>query len=354
MRYLDNQASTPIDSRVLQEMFEVMRDSYANPHSIEHKLGLEAAAIVEDSIDCISNIIGCDSDEIIITSGATESNNLALIGLSKSYNASQYRNTILISEIEHKSILETAEYLSTIRFYVKKIPVDNNGVVDLDKYNELLDDRTLLVSIMLTNSEIGTIQDIKKLAQLAHECGAIFHTDAAQAYYEELDVYDMDIDMMSMSSHKIYGPKGVGLLYISRDIKEQVKPIIYGGSQQYGIRSGTVPTFLVYGFARALKYFNEDKRANKKLLASRAKEFLNSLETQGISYSINGSLDHRHPGNLNLTLDVAALEFINKHYNDFCISTGSACNNGNMQISYVLRAIGVNEDVVDNVVRISF
>ena len=354
MIYLDNQASTKPDPDVLNRMFRSY-SNYANPHSNEHIAGLQAFKAADDSINRIALNLGCDSDEVIITSGATEANNIAIKSLCHGLRQQiSHKNRILISSIEHKAVLEPAFALEFLGIKVELIPVSTDGLIDEDQFVQMLDNDVLLVSIMMTNNEIGVVQDIQKLAELAHQYEAYFHTDAAQAGYEPIDVYELDVDLLSLSGHKIYGPKGIGLLFISRDIHHVIFPLINGGGQQNNIRSGTLATPLVEGFDEALDKLCQNRADEKYNLLQLRNTFLEALTQSGIYYSINGDLQKRHPGNLNLCFDFDSSDFLTYSNKSFAISTGSACNGMDIDSSYVLKAIGLTKNYANRALRISF
>lgn len=354
MIYLDNQASTPTDPLVLKKINESIELRYANPHSSENIVSLLSGKAIESSISHIAKYLGCYSEEVIITSGATESNNMAIKSIcSKVKLHIPNRYKILASCIEHKSILDVVFSLDKNQYEVSLIPVDEYGLVIIDQFVEMLDEQVLLVCIQHTNNEIGTIQNIQLLAEYTHNYGAFFHCDGAQAYYEELNVKELDVDSYSISGHKIYGPKGIGALYISQDIMTFYAPIIHGGGQQQNLRSGTMPTFLIEALGKACIIMNENKLAEAQKLNILKEYFLNLLNVNNINYRLNGSLESRHPGNINICLPFIASEFISYIFNDIAVSTGSACNEGIIDSSYVLKAIGIQQPFRDQSLRIS-
>ena len=265
--YLDYQATTPVDPRVKEEM-AAYDDVFANPHSVGHFLGQQAAMAVDSAKADVESYIGAAMDEVIFTSGATEANNQAIASVLFANKTT--RTKILVGALEHKCIKNAATYFATYLGYsVEEVPVLPSGLIDLEAYKNMLSEDVLLVCIMAVNNEIGTIQDIKQLSELAHEYGALFHCDAAQApEATNIDVRDWDVDMLSLSAHKAYGPKGIGALYIKNSLQVQLPPLIHGGGQQFGLRSGTMPTGLCVGFAKALTISKEELAQTRQRLLS--------------------------------------------------------------------------------------
>ena len=355
--YLDLQATTPVDSRVLAEMMPYFCSSFGNPHSSEHIIGWEASNAINTSAQHVGKLIGADSDEIIFTSGATEANNLGLLGLARGVLGRRKRK-VLVSEIEHKCILAITEVLrNQLDFEVELVPVDPEGFVDIPKLEELVDENVLFVSIMAVNNEIGTIQDIPTIARIVRKAGALFHCDAAQAPLAiDLRNFSNFVDLMSLSGHKIYSPKGIGVLFIRRDIQDKIEPIIYGGGQQGTLRSGTLPVPLCVGIGSAAKLLvlpNEQKRSD--LLALRNK-FVKSILQLSWEIKLNGtSGEQRHPGNTNFCFKgFDALEILNSLQPHLAASTGSACTSGFHEPSHVLSAIGLSREDADSSIRFSF
>ncbi len=352
--YLDYQASTPIDKCVFEKMIPYMTSEFGNPHSSEHAYGWAANEAVENAKKSIATYINALDDEIIITSGATESNNLAIIGCGYAAMDSLSRKTILISAIEHKCVLGAARFLEKFGFRVCKIPVLKSGIVDIDAYKKLLNDDVLLVSVMATNNEIGVNQPLPIIGALAHNYGAIFHVDAAQGCYSDLDVIKNNIDLMSLSSHKIYGPKGVGALYINQNSPIKPLPIILGGGQQDGYRSGTIPTFLAVGMGAAFDLLSDMKNGELAHLQNLRNTLLNGIINLNKNIEVNGDLQARHPGNINIMLpdqDARQLIFSLQPYVAF--STGSACTSGIQEPSHVLKAIGLTTSEAERSLRMT-
>ena len=352
--YLDYQSSTPLDARVLDQMLPYMTSEFGNPHSSEHSYGWKANDAIEKAKSIVADYIDALDDEIIFTSGATESNNLAIIGMGYTALDKSKRRTILVSAIEHKCVLGASRFLERFGFTVKKIPVKNDGIIDFEAFNELLTDDVLLVSTMATNNEIGVNQPLQKIGALCKEKGAIFHVDAAQGAYANIDVVENNIDMMSLSGHKVYGPKGVGALYINQNSELKPTPIIRGGGQQGGYRSGTMATFLVVGMGAAFDLMKTVKADEIEYLKSLREKLLSGLQNKIAGLKVNGSMEFRHPGNLNLLLpNHDARDMILGLQPKIAFSTGSACTSGIQEPSHVLKAIGLSTEEAERSFRIT-
>ena len=352
--YLDYQASTPTDPRVMEQMLPYFTDSFGNPHSSSHILGWKSMDAVESARFEVASLIGASPEEVVFTSGATESNNHAIFSVAAGNRTS--RKTILISAIEHKCVKEAAAFFAEqYGLVVREIPVLQSGKIDLPAFREMLTEDVLLVSIMAVNNEVGTIQSIGELARQAHEVGALFHCDAAQApEVFEIDVMDLGVDLLSLSAHKIYGPKGIGALFIDSSLQVDLPAFVHGGGQQSGMRSGTLPTPLCVGFGVASSIVRKEGRENRAKLKELSAKMLYELRDQGVEFSINGDAEDRHPGNLNLEFPgVDAESLINALQPLVCASTGSACNSGIIQSSYVLNAIGLSSEQAASSLRIS-
>ena len=355
--YADYQATTPVDPRVVERMTPHWHASFGNPHSSDHIVGWQAAKAVTQSKTAVAGLIGADPDEIIFTSGATEANNLALFGLAR--RAPPSRRRILVGATEHKCVLAAARALEKHEgFIVEYIPVDSEGFIDLDALAERLDETMLVVSIMAVNNEIGTIQDIPRIAEIVGNSGAFFHCDAAQAACA-LDISELaaNADLISLSGHKIYGPQGIGALYIRRDVQENIEPIIYGGGQQNDLRSGTVPVPLCVGMAAAAEILQtEEGKAERRRVAGQRNSFVGTLRESGYPVSLNGPTgDRRHPGNANLRFEgFVAQEILGALQPRLAASTGSACTSGIPEPSHVLGAMGFSPDQSDASIRFSF
>ena len=355
--YADYQATTPVDPRVVEQMSPYWRESFGNPHSSDHVVGWRAAEAVRESQAAVAGLIGADADEIVFTSGATEANNLALFGLGR--RAPEGRRRILVSAIEHKCVLAAARALAEREgFIVEVIPVDGEGFVDLNALENMLNDNALVVSVMAVNNEVGTIQDIPRISGMLAGSGVLFHCDAAQAP-TAMDVSELAIhaDLISLSGHKAYGPQGIGALYIRRDVQESVEPIIYGGGQQNGLRSGTVPVPLCAGMAAAVDILRTGEGAEDRCrVAGQRDAFIGLLQDSGFPTAVNGPTGGwRHPGNANLRFDgYNAQDILGMVQPLLAASTGAACTSGIPEPSHVLRAMGLNVEQAESSIRFSF
>ena len=355
--YFDHQATTPVDARVVAAMTPYFAESFGNPHSSDHSLGWESASAVEKATVCVARLIGADADEITFTSGATESNNLALLGLGRRA-ARGKRRRILVSAIEHKCVLAAARVLQEqFGFSVELIPVDAEGFVKVPALEEALGADVLVVSVMAVNNEIGTIQDIGRISELVRSRGAAFHCDAAQAPPAmNMGSLASQTDMLSLSAHKMYGPKGIGAIYIARALQDQIEPLIYGGGQQNGLRSGTVPVPLCVGMGTAADIFAatdaEEKRAQ---LCRRRDTFIEMLNRLPWPIALNGPQGQaRHPGNANIRFaGFSAEDILSALQPHLAASTGSACTSGIPEPSHVLRAIGLRSEEAESSIRFS-
>lgn len=339
-------------------MIDAMGDDFGNPHSSEHAFGWRAANAVAAAATQVGSLVGADADEVIFTSGATEANNLALLGIADHAKRSG-RRRIVLSAIEHKSVLAAGRALSLQHeCEVVSAEVDELGRIDLEQLEALLGHDTLLVSIMAVNNEIGTIEDIERIAALSRRAGALFHCDAAQApcAFDVAALMD-HTDLLSLSAHKIYGPCGVGALVVRRDIQPMLSPIIHGGGQQNGLRSGTLPLSLCIGFAAAAELLrSSDAIAERDRIRSVRDLFVETIATSGCAFAMNGPLgDGRHPGNANLTFSgFAAADLLAAMQPMIAASSGSACTSGIPEPSHVLKAIGKTAEESDSSVRFSF
>lgn len=355
--YLDHQATTPVDAHVLAEMMPYYSDSFGNPHSSDHSLGWDSSRAVDDATARVARLIGADADEITFTSGATESNNLALLGLGRRA-AGGKRRRILLSAIEHKCVLAVGRVLQEqYGFAVELIPVDSEGFVNLTALEEMLGEDVLAVSVMAINNEIGTIQDFEKIAKLSRSNGAIFHCDAAQTPVAiNMGSFSEYTDILSLSSHKMYGPKGIGIVYISRALQDQIEPLIYGGGQQNGLRSGTVPVPLCVGMGAAADLFAaDDAEVMRAQLRHRRDKFIEKLRKLDWPIAANGPKERaRHPGNANVRFTgFSAHDILSALQPHLAASTGSACTSGIPEPSHVLKAIGLSGDEAESSIRFS-
>jgi cysteine desulfurase len=349
--YLDYQATTPLDPRVLETMMPYFTYKFGNPHSRSHSYGWEAEEAVEKARAQIGKLIGADEKEVIFTSGATESNNLAIKGVAEFYK--DRRNHIVTTVTEHKCVLDTCRHLEQEGFTVTYLPVQQNGLVDLEQLRAAVTDKTVVVSIMAVNNEIGVIQPLAEIGKICREKGAFFHTDAAQAAGKiPLDVEAMNIDLMSISGHKIYGPKGIGALYVRRRPRVRLVALINGGGQERGFRSGTLPTPLCVGLGEAAEIAMKEMDAESKRLAKLQARMLKGLQSKLPEIYVNGDLEHRIPGNLNISFAYVEGESLMMGIKGLSVSSGSACTSASLEPSYVLRALGVEEELAHTSLRI--
>lgn len=348
--YMDYQATTPTDQRVLDEMLPYFTTKFGNPHSRSHSFGWEAEKAVEIARENVAKLIGAESREIIFTSGATESNNMALKGIANFYGSK--KNHIITVSTEHKCVLDACRHLEQDGFRVTYLPVQPNGIIDLDILKKAITDQTVIVSVMAVNNEIGVIQPLKEIGKICREHGVFFHSDIAQGYGKiPIDVNESNIDLASISAHKIYGPKGVGALYIRRKPRVRLIPMINGGGQERGMRSGTLPTPLIVGFGKAAEIarFEMDKdHAHVKLLFDK---FLSNITNEIPDVYLNGDKDQRFPGNLNLSFAYVEGESMILAIKDLAVSSGSACTSSSLEPSYVLRALGVDVEMAHTSIR---
>ena len=351
--YLDYQATTPMDPRVLETMLPYFVEKFGNPHSRSHAYGWEAEEAVEKAREQVAAVINADPREIVFTSGATESNNLAIAGVARFYK--DKKNHIVTLVTEHKCVLDTCRHLEQEGFEVTYLPVEANGLVDLEKLKAAITDKTVLVSIMGANNEIGVIQPLAEIGAICRARGAFFHTDCAQAYGKiPIDVDAMKIDLMSISGHKIYGPKGIGALYVRRKPRVRLVALIHGGGQERGMRSGTLPTPLCVGLGAAAELCRQEMASESARLAKLRERFLKSVTSRLPEVFVNGDLEHRLPGNLNISLAYVEGEGLMMGIKDLSVSSGSACTSASLEPSYVLRALGVEEELAHTSLRIGF
>ena len=351
--YLDYQATTPMDPRILETMLPYFVEKFGNPHSRSHAYGWEAEEAVEKAREQVAAVINADAREIVFTSGATESNNLAIAGVARFYK--DKKNHIVTLVTEHKCVLDTCRHLEQEGFEVTYLPVEANGLVDLEKLKAAITDKTVLVSIMGANNEIGVIQPLAEIGAICRARGAFFHTDCAQAYGKiPIDVDAMKIDLMSISGHKIYGPKGIGALYVRRKPRVRLVALIHGGGQERGMRSGTLPTPLCVGLGAAAELCRQEMASESARLAKLRERFLKSVTSRLPEVFVNGDLEHRLPGNLNISFAYVEGEGLMMGIKDLSVSSGSACTSASLEPSYVLRALGVEEELAHTSLRIGF
>jgi cysteine desulfurase len=349
--YLDYQATTPMDPRVLEAMMPYFTHQFGNPHSRSHSYGWEAEEGVEKARGQVAKLIGADEKEVIFTSGATESNNLAIRGVAEFYK--DRKNHIVTTVTEHKCVLDTCRHLEQQGFEVTYLPVQKNGLIDLEALRAAVTDKTVVVSVMAVNNEIGVIQPLAEIGKICREKKAFFHTDAAQAAGKiALDVEAMNIDLMSISGHKIYGPKGIGALYVRRKPRVRLVPLIVGGGQERGFRSGTLPTPLCVGLGEAAEIAMNEMEGEAKRLTKLQARMLKGLQDRLPEIFVNGDLEHRIPGNLNISFAYVEGESLMMGIKNLAVSSGSACTSASLEPSYVLRALGVEEEMAHTSLRI--
>lgn len=352
--YLDNQATTRCDPRVLAKMLPFFAEHYGNPHSAEHVMGQFAEAAVEEARAEVAVLLGADIREIVFTSGATESNNIAIKGAARfAARMEDPRRRIVTVATEHKCVLETVADLAEEGFEPVILPVGADGLVDPDALRAALAVPTLLVSVMGVNNEIGVVQDLQGLAAIAKAAGALFHTDIAQATGKiPLDVTGWKVDLASVSGHKIYGPKGVGALFVRRRPRVRLTPLFSGGGQERGFRSGTLPAPLIVGLGEACRIARAEMAEDHARIASLRDRLLDRLRADLPGLVVNGSLDARIPGNLNLTFPARTAADLMAAIPDLCVSTGSACSSAEVEPSYVLKSLGLSDDAASRTLRI--
>ncbi len=349
--YLDYQATTPMDPRVLEAMMPYFTYKFGNPHSRSHSYGWEAEEGVEKARGQLAKLIGADDKEVIFTSGATESNNLAIRGVAEFYK--DRKNHIVTTVTEHKCVLDTCRHLEQNGFEVTYLPVQKNGLIDLEELRAAITDKTVVVSIMAVNNEIGVIQPLEEIGKICREKKTFFHTDAAQAAGKiPLDVEAMNIDMMSISGHKIYGPKGIGALYVRRKPRVRLVPLIVGGGQERGFRSGTLPTPLCVGLGEAAEICMKEMASEAVRIKKLQDRMLKGLNAKLPEIFVNGDLEHRIPGNLNISFAHVEGESLMMGIKGLSVSSGSACTSASLEPSYVLRALGVEEEMAHTSLRI--
>jgi len=349
--YMDNHATTPLDPRVLDAMMPYLTDRFGNAASRNHKFGWEAEEGVEEARKQIAALIGADPREIVITSGATESDNLAVKGVAWMYR--EKGDHIITCVTEHKAILDPCKHLEKEGFRVTFLPVASNGLVDLDDLRKAITDKTILISIMTANNEVGVIQDVKEIGKIAREHGVLFHTDAVQAAGKiPFSVNEMNVDVASLSAHKLYGPKGVGALYVRRrNPRVLLTPIIDGGGHERGMRSGTLNVPGIVGFGKAAQIAREDLATESSEMFRLREKLRTTLERELDEVYINGDLQKRLPGNLNMSFAYVEGESLLMGINDVAVSSGSACTSASLEPSYVLKALGVGEDLAHTSIR---
>lgn len=349
--YLDNHATTPVDPRVLEAMMPYFTDVFGNASSRNHSFGWNAEAAVEKARQQIAHLLGADSKEIIFTSGSTESNNLALRGVAEMYG--EKGRHIITSNVEHKAILDTCQWLENNGFEITYLPVDRYGMVDPASVEKAITDKTILISIMAANNEIGTINPIAEVGSIAKARGVLFHTDAVQAVGRiPVDVKNWNVDLLSLTAHKIYGPKGIGALYVRRkNPRVRLSPILFGGGHERGMRSGTLNVPGIVGFGTAAQLVTENLSEESDRVRKLRDKLYNSIISQVDYVSLNGHPTQRLPNNLNLSFAYVEGEALMMAMPDIAVSSGSACTSASLEPSYVLKATGVGDDLAHSSIR---
>lgn len=351
--YLDNQATTPTDPRVIEAMMPYFTHKFGNPHSRSHSYAWEAEAACNLAREQVAKLIGADPKEIIFTSGATESNNLAIKGIAEFYGGK--RKHIITLTTEHKCVLDTCRHLEQKGFTVTYLPVRKNGIVDLDRLKGAVTDETLLVSIMAVNNEIGVIQPLKEIGEICRAKGAFFHSDIAQGF-GKIPIYvdECNIDLASISGHKIYGPNGIGALYIRKKPRVRLTPLLNGGGQERGFRSGTLATPLVVGLGQAALIASQEMESDNGHVTKLFNKFVNKIQSNAEEVYLNGDRDMRYHGNVNLSFAYVEGESMIMAIKDLAVSSGSACTSSSLEPSYVLRALGIDDAMAHTSIRFGF
>ncbi len=349
--YLDNHATTPMDPRVLEAMIPYFMGKFGNAASRNHQFGWEAEQAVETAREQIAKLIGATAKEIIFTSGATESNNLAIKGVAEMYK--EKGNHIITAATEHKAVLDTCKRLEKYGYRVTYLPVQADGLINLEDLKRAIDDKTILVTIMAANNEIGVLQPIDEIGKICKEKGILFHTDAVQAVGKvPIDVNKSNVSLMSLTGHKLYGPKGVGALYVRRkNPRVQLSAIIDGGGHERGMRSGTLNVPGIVGFGKACEIAMQEMPEEAKRLARLRDKLKEKLLNNLDETHVNGTMEHRLPGNLNISFVYVEGESLLMGINDIAVSSGSACTSATLEPSYVLKALGLGDDVAHSSIR---
>jgi cysteine desulfurase len=348
--YLDNHATTPLDPRVLEVMLPYLTSRFGNAASSSHSFGWEAAAAVEKARRQIAAAIGASPEEIIFTSGATESDNLAIKGVAEACR--EKGNHIITVVTEHKAVLDTCKHLEKIGLRVTYLPVKSDGLIDPDQLKQAFTNQTILVSIMAANNETGVLQPIEEIGRLCRERGVLFHSDAVQALGKvPLDVNRANLDLASLTAHKLYGPKGCGALYVRRDAASRLVPMIDGGGHEGGLRSGTLNVPGIVGFGQTCEIAQKELPEESCRVAGLRNRLRDRLVSELDEVTINGSMDHRLPGNLNMSFLHVEGETLLTGLNGVALSSGSACSSGKTHASYVLKALGLSDEAAGSAIR---
>ena len=349
--YLDYSATTPVDPRVAEKMIPYITEHFGNPASRSHAYGWEAERAVEEAREEVAALVNADAKEIIWTSGATESNNLAIKGAAQFYKGKGKH--IITVKTEHKAVLDTTRELERVGFEVSYLDVQENGLIDLDVLRETIRPDTVLISVMFVNNEIGVIQPVAEIGELCRERGIVFHVDAAQATGKvAIDLKALKVDLMSFSAHKTYGPKGIGALYVRRKPRVRLEAQTHGGGHERGLRSGTLATHQIVGMGEAFRLARLEMAAENERIRGLRDKLLNGLSEMDATY-VNGDMEHRVPHNLNISFAYVEGESLMMAIKDVAVSSGSACTSASLEPSYVLRALGRNDELAHSSIRFS-
>lgn len=347
--YMDYSATTPIDPRVVDKMIPYLREQFGNPASRSHSYGWDAERAVEEARENVAALVNADPREIIWTSGATESDNLALKGAAHFYKSKGKH--IITVKTEHKAVLDTCRELEREGFEVTYLDVKDDGLIDLEKFKAALRPDTILVSVMSVNNEIGVIQDIEAIGEITREKGIIFHVDAAQATGKiAIDLQKLKVDLMSFSAHKTYGPKGIGALYVRRKPRIRIEAQMHGGGHERGMRSGTLATHQIVGMGEAFRIAREEMATENERIRMLRDRLLRGLSEMEETY-VNGDMEKRVPHNLNISFNFVEGESLIMAVKDVAVSSGSACTSASLEPSYVLRALGRNDELAHSSIR---
>ncbi|KAI3590173.1 Cysteine desulfurase, IscS [Cupriavidus sp. U2] len=347
--YMDYSATTPVDPRVADKMIPYLREQFGNPASRSHAYGWEAERAVEEAREQVAALVGADPREIVWTSGATESDNLAIKGAANFYSG-KGRHIITV-KTEHKAVLDTTRELERQGFEVTYLDVKDDGLIDMDVFKQAIRPDTIVVSVMLVNNEIGVIQDVEQIGEICREKGIIFHCDAAQATGKvAIDLSTLKCDLMSFSAHKTYGPKGIGALYVRRKPRVRIEAQMHGGGHERGMRSGTLATHQIVGMGEAFRLAREEMATENERIRMLRDRLWNGLSSMEEVY-LNGSMEHRVPHNLNVSFNFVEGESLIMAIKDVAVSSGSACTSASLEPSYVLRALGRNDELAHSSIR---
>ncbi|WP_055324959.1 IscS subfamily cysteine desulfurase [Ralstonia solanacearum] len=347
--YMDYSATTPVDPRVVDKMIPYLREQFGNPASRSHAFGWEAEKAVETAREQVAALVNADPREIVWTSGATESDNLALKGAANFYSSKGKH--IITVKTEHKAVLDTTRELERQGFEVTYLDVQENGLVDIEQFKQALRPDTILASVMSVNNEIGVIQDIEQIGEICRDKGVVFHVDAAQATGKvALDLQQLKVDLMSFSAHKTYGPKGIGALYVRRKPRIRIEAQMHGGGHERGMRSGTLATHQIVGMGEAFRIAREEMATeNERIRMLRDRLYRGLTEMEEVY--VNGDMERRVPHNLNISFNFVEGESLIMAIKDVAVSSGSACTSASLEPSYVLRALGRNDELAHSSIR---